>query len=95
MNTEAFPLDEFPNAADQSNPETGEWTYRDVLGLPSQEVADKHNAALAAEREKHCKDCCCSRSWEALGDFVKGVREESLKLLKTMCKDALAKVGKQ
>ncbi len=26
-----------------------------------------HNAALAAEREKHCRDCCCARSWEALG----------------------------
>ncbi len=28
---------------------------------------ERHKEQLAAEREKHCKDCCCARSWEALG----------------------------
>ena len=63
--------------SDQPKPTTGEWMPKrveELLGfnavLGCERIADAHNAALAAEREKHCRDCCCARSWKALGVHV-------------------------
>ncbi len=57
------------HAADKAQ---GEWTAERVRkyyfgGGGDEVLAQDINAALAAEREKHCKDCCCARSWRALG----------------------------
>ena len=41
-----------------------ETTLREVYLAPS--IADAF-AALRQERDSHCVDCCCARSWDALG----------------------------
>ncbi len=43
------------------------------------------NNALSLKEQEHCKDCCCAKSWEALGikDYTgKSIPEEIVKLKK-------------
>ena len=88
--TEAFKKPTFGEAVEycrNSKPTTGEWTAETVDGIarsglsPWQDVADAHNAALAAEREKVNHTKSYHQSLERTIQQLREQRDEAIRLL--------------